>query len=52
VMPNNALERTVRSWSEHAAGARTIFAPAARVSRLARPAQRGRYTPPKLFLNA
>jgi hypothetical protein len=41
-MPNNALERTVKGFSERAAGARTIFAPAARWLRLARPAQRER----------
>jgi len=40
--PNYALERSVRDWSERAAGARTIIAPAARVVRLARSAQRGR----------
>ncbi len=40
--PNYALERSVKGWQERAAGARTIIAPAARVSRLARPAQRGR----------
>ena len=40
--PNNALERSVTALSERAAGARTIFAPAARWLRLARPAQRGR----------
>ena len=39
---NYALERTVKGLSERAAGARTIFAPAARRPRLARPAQRGR----------
>jgi hypothetical protein len=40
--PNNALERSVTGLCERAAGARTIFAPAARIMRLARPAQRGR----------
>ena len=44
---NNALERSVRGWSERAAGAQTIFAPAARWLRLARPAQRRRYTSDK-----
>ena len=39
---NYALERSVKGSSERAAGARTIIAPAARVMRLARPAQRGR----------
>jgi hypothetical protein len=38
------LERTVNGFRERAAGAQTIFAPAARGSGLARPAQRGRYT--------
>ena len=42
VRPNYALERSVTALSERAAGARTIFAPAARRPRLARPAQRGR----------
>lgn len=40
-MPNKGLERSVTGSSERAAGARTIVAPAARWSRLARPAQRG-----------
>jgi hypothetical protein len=39
---NNALERTVNGLCERAAGAQTIFAPAARGFGLARPAQRGR----------
>jgi hypothetical protein len=39
---NNALERSVKGLSERAAGARTIFAPAARRLGLARPAQRER----------
>jgi len=39
---NNALERSVTGLSEGTAGARTIIAHAARVMRLARPAQRGR----------
>jgi hypothetical protein len=40
--PNNALERSVMSFSERAAGAQKIIAPAARRPRLARPAQRER----------
>ena len=41
-MPSNyALERSMKGFSERAAGAQTI-APAARWPRLARPAQRGR----------
>jgi len=44
VSSNYAFERSVTRWSWRAAGARTIFAPVARVSRLARPAQRGRLT--------
>jgi hypothetical protein len=40
--PNNALERSVTSRSERAAGAPEEFAPAALWPRLARPAQRGR----------
>jgi len=43
LVPNYALERTVRGWSERAAGARKIIAPTARRPRLARPAQRGRW---------
>jgi hypothetical protein len=39
---NYALERSVTALSERAAGAQKIVLPAARVSRLARPAQRGR----------
>jgi len=39
---NYALERSVRGWSERAAGAQTIIAPAARLMRRARTAQRGR----------
>jgi hypothetical protein len=39
---NYALERTVKGSSKRAAGARTIFAPAARRLGLARPAQRER----------
>jgi hypothetical protein len=39
---NYALERSVRGSRERAAGARNIIAPAARGTRLARPAQRGR----------
>jgi hypothetical protein len=39
---NYAFERTVKGWIQRAAGARKIIAPAARVSRLARPAQRVR----------
>jgi hypothetical protein len=42
MMPNNALERSVRGSSERAAGARTIIAPAAHSWALPRPAQRGR----------
>ena len=41
-MPNYPLERFVTGLSERAAGAQTIIAPAARVQRFARPAQRGR----------
>jgi hypothetical protein len=42
-MPSNyALERSVIGFSERAAGARTIIAPAARWFGRARPAQRGR----------
>ena len=41
---NNALERAVKAFSERAAGAQTIITPAAREPRLARPAQRGRWT--------
>jgi hypothetical protein len=40
--PNYALERSVNGLSERAAGAQTIFAPAARVIRRALPAKRGR----------
>jgi hypothetical protein len=39
---NYALERSVTGFSERAAGAQTIIAPAARGFGLARPAQRGR----------
>jgi hypothetical protein len=42
MLPNNALERTVNGLYKRAAGAQTIFAPAAREFDLARPAQRGR----------
>jgi len=42
VMSNYALERSVTGFRERAAGAQKIIAPAARVSRRARPAQRGR----------
>jgi hypothetical protein len=42
VMPNYALERSVRALSERAAGAQKIIAPAARGPGYARPAQRGR----------
>ncbi len=42
MLPNYALERSVRGLSERAAGARNIVAPAARGFGLARPAQRGR----------
>ena len=41
-LPNFALERSVTGFSERAAGAQTMIAPAARRPRLARPAQRGR----------
>jgi len=42
-MPSNyALERSVVGSSKRAAGARKIIAFAARILRLARPAQRGR----------
>jgi len=40
--PNYALERAVKSWSERAAGAQKIIAPAARWPRSAAAAQRGR----------
>ena len=40
--PNYALEPSVKGWSERAAGAQTIIAPAARRPRLAQPAQHGR----------
>jgi hypothetical protein len=40
--PNYALEWSVMSWSERAAGARTIVALAARGPGCARTAQRGR----------
>ncbi len=40
--PNNALERSVTGITVGAAGAGTIFAPAALGSVLPRPAQRGR----------
>ena len=42
MMPNYALERSVRRWELGAAGAWEILAPAAPCKRLARPAQRGR----------
>jgi hypothetical protein len=42
LMPNYALERSVKGLCKRAAGARTIIAPAARWYGLARPAQRGR----------
>ena len=42
LLPNYALEQSVRGTSERAAGARIHFAPAARRPRFARPAQRGR----------
>ena len=42
MMPNYALERSVKELSERAAGAQKIVAPAARRPRTARPAQRGR----------
>jgi len=42
VLSNYALERPVKSWQGCAAGAETIFAPAAPGSRFARAAQRGR----------
>ena len=44
-LSNYALERTVTGFSERAAGARTIIAPAVRWTRGVRPAQRGRYPP-------
>jgi len=40
--PNYALERAVTGWRVGAAGARKEFAPAARRTGLARPAQRRR----------
>jgi hypothetical protein len=40
--PNYAFERSVTPKKQCAAGARTIFAPAAHGPRIARPAQRGR----------
>jgi hypothetical protein len=40
--PNYALERSVKCFSERAAGAQTIIAPAARRPGCARTAQRGR----------
>ncbi len=40
--PNYALERSVMGLRERAAGARTMIAPAAPRTRVARPAQRGR----------
>ena len=40
---NYALERSVTGFSERAADAQTIIAPAARNRGLARPAQRGRW---------
>ncbi len=42
VTSNNALERSVRGLGAGAAGARTIVAPAAPISGVPRPAQRGR----------
>jgi hypothetical protein len=43
-MPSNyALQRSVTALSERAAGAGTIFAPAALGSGFPRPAQRGRW---------
>jgi len=42
LMSNYALERSVKSWGRRAAGARTIFAPAARYPRSTAAAQRGR----------
>jgi len=42
LMPNYALERSVRACGWRAAGARRDFAPAARWNGFARPAQRGR----------
>jgi hypothetical protein len=42
VTSNHTLERSVNGSRERAAGARTIFAPAARRPRPARLAQRGR----------
>jgi hypothetical protein len=42
LLPNYALERSETAFRERAAGAQKIIAPTARVSRLARPAQRGR----------
>jgi hypothetical protein len=41
-LPNHALERSVMGWSERAAGAQTIIAPAAPGWASPRPAQRGR----------
>ena len=41
-MPNYALERPVKGWSERAAGARKIIAPAARRPGSCLAAQRGR----------
>jgi hypothetical protein len=42
MLPNYALERSVKSKQQCAAGARNNFAPAALGPRLARSAQRGR----------
>jgi hypothetical protein len=42
VLPNYALERSVKAWRVGAAGASEIVAPAAPGKRVARPAQRGR----------
>jgi len=39
---NYALERSVTGWIKRAAGARAMIAPAARIMRRTRPAQRGR----------
>jgi hypothetical protein len=40
--PNYAFERSVRSWTMGAAGAWEILAPAAPLTGVLRPAQRGR----------
>jgi hypothetical protein len=44
MLPNFALERSGKGLARGAAGAPYIVAPAAPVMRLARPAQRWRYT--------